>query len=86
MEANLTYKLYPALLGETSFNNMKLRLRYIWETNAVSNWQNDALAAYTPSTNVTAAPGVITNTPLWMGYNNPNYNVQAVAASVVMQW
>ena len=86
VEANLTYKLDPALLGETSVNNMKLRLRYMWETNAVSNWQNDALAAYTPGTNVTGAPGVITNTPLWMGYNNPNYNVQALAASLIVQW
>jgi hypothetical protein len=92
VEANLTYKLDPALLGESSINNMKLRLRYLWESNALSNWQNDALAPYSPGTNVTgAAPGtppvpVITNTPLWMGYNNPNYNVQALAASLIVQW
>ena len=36
VEANLTYKLDPALLGESSINNMKLRLRYTWESNAVS--------------------------------------------------
>ena len=48
----------------TGFNNMKLRLRYMWESNAVSNWQNDALAPYTPSTNVTGAAGANSNAPV----------------------
>ncbi len=88
LEANLTYKFDPAFLTDNGFKDMKLRLRYTWERNAVANWQNDPLAPFTSSVNPTgsALTGTLTNTALWMAYDNPNYNVQAVAASLIVQW
>jgi len=88
VEANLTYKFDPAFLVDNGFKDMKLRLRYTWERNAVANWQNDPLAPFTSSVNPTgsALTGTLTNTALWMAYDNPNYNVQAVAASLIVSW
>ena len=86
VEANLTYKLDPALLSDIGFKDMKLRLRYTWERNAVANWQNDPLAPFTSSVNPTSAAGALSNTTLWMAYDNPNYNVQAIAASLIVKW
>jgi Putative outer membrane beta-barrel porin, MtrB/PioB len=64
-------------LNDTGFKDMKLKLRYMWERNAVKNWQNDPLAPYTSSVSTSA---------LWMDYDNPNYNVQAVSASLIVKW
>jgi hypothetical protein len=86
VDASLTYKLDPNLFGDASYQNMKLRLRYTWESNAVNNWQNDPLAPYTASMNPTSATGAGSTQQLWMSYNNPNYNVQALAASLIVQW
>ncbi len=77
VEANLIYKLDPALLGDAGFKDMKLKLRYTWERNAVTNWQNDSIAPVTSS---------IGNGALFMDYDNPNYNVQMVSASIIVKW
>ncbi|MGA7325785.1 MAG: MtrB/PioB family decaheme-associated outer membrane protein [Rhodomicrobium sp.] len=76
-EASLTYKFDPELLAATGFRDTKLKLRYAWERNAVANWQNDSLAPFTS----TVAAGA-----LWMAYDNPNYNVQAISASLIVKW
>ncbi len=57
--------------------DIKAKLRYTWERNSVSNWQNDSLAPFTPSVSATA---------IWLAYDNPNYNVQMLAASLVASW
>ncbi len=77
VEANLIYRLDPDLLGDAGFKDMKVKLRYTWEKNAVTNWQNDPLAPYTSSVSTSA---------LWMDYDNPNYNVQMVSASLIVSW
>ena len=59
------------------FGDVKAKLRYTWESNSVANWQNDLLAPFTP---------VISTTALWMGSNNPNYNAQMVAGSLISSW
>ena len=74
VDATATYKFDPAFAG---FNDMKLKLRYSWERNAVTNWQNDPLAPFTSS---------VSSTALWMAYDNPNFNVQMVSASLIVKW
>jgi MtrB/PioB family decaheme-associated outer membrane protein len=77
VEADLIYKFDPALLSDTGFKDMKLKLRYAWERNMVTNWQNDPIAPVTSS---------ISTGALFMDYDNPNYNVQAVSASLIVKW
>jgi hypothetical protein len=48
----------------------------VWERNSVDNWQNDSVAPYnTWATNA-----------LFMAYNNPNYNVHMLMASLAFTW
>ena len=77
-----TYKFDPSWVSQMGFKgDLFARLRYTWERNSVANWQNDALAPFTD------IPGVagMTNA-IWMAYDNPNYNVQMLAASLVARW
>ena len=79
LDATATYKLDPTWVRQMGFKgDIKARLRYTWERNAVSNWQNDTLAPFTDVTGLTNA--------LWLAYDNPNYNVQMLAASLVGTW
>ena len=86
VEASLIYRLDPNLLKDAGYKDVKFRLRYMWERNAVANWQNDPLAPYTASVNPTSAAGAGSTQQLWMSYNNPNYDVQALAGSLIFQW
>jgi hypothetical protein len=56
---------------------VKARLRYAWERNAVTNWQNDPLAPFSP---------IVTTQGIWLASNNPNYNVQLLAGSLTYAW
>jgi Putative outer membrane beta-barrel porin, MtrB/PioB len=58
--------------------DIKARLRYTWERNSDANWQNDSLAPFTD------IPGLTNGT--WLGYYNPNYNVQIMTGSLVITW
>jgi len=65
---------------QLGFNgDLKASLRYTWERNAVSNWQNDPLAPFTSFVGNGA-------NFLWMAYNNPNYNVHMIAGSLIATW
>jgi hypothetical protein len=57
---------------------VKAKLHYVWERNAESNWANDPLTPYSTLTGLT--------TTLWMAWDNPNYNVQMLMASLVASW
>ena len=57
------------------------KLRYVWERNAVVNWQNDVMAPYMNSSLNTTL-----GTATWLAYDNPNYNVQLIAASLAYKW
>jgi len=59
--------------------DVKAKLHYAWERSAVSNWQNDTVAVYNP----TFASG--TNA-IFMAYDNPNYNVHILMASLAFTW
>jgi MtrB/PioB family decaheme-associated outer membrane protein len=78
-DATATYKFDPTFVRQIGFaGDVKVKLRYTWERNGVTNWQNDPLA---PFTNM---PGL--NDAIWLAYDNPNYNVQMIAASLIALW
>lgn len=56
------------------------KLRYVWERNSVNNFDQDIMQAYMNP--------LITNTGFmtWMAYNNPNYNVHLIGASLGLKW
>ena len=56
-------------------------LRYAWERNSVSNWQNDMMQTYMYSSSNTNV-GYMT----WLNYDNPNYNVQMIMGSFGFTW
>jgi hypothetical protein len=56
-------------------------LRYAWERNSVANWQNDMMQTYMYSANNTTV-GYMT----WLNYDNPNYNVHMIMASLRLAW
>jgi MtrB/PioB family decaheme-associated outer membrane protein len=79
LDATAIYKLDPLTLRRLGWNgDAKAKLRYTWERNAVSNWQNDALAPFTDIPALTNA--------IWLAYDNPNYDVQMVALSFIAGW
>jgi MtrB/PioB family decaheme-associated outer membrane protein len=57
-----------------------LKLRYAWERNGVTNWQNDLMQTYMYS--VSSSTGYMT----WLAFDNPNYNVHLLAASLAFNW
>ncbi len=80
VDATATYRFDPSWVQQMGFKgDLLMRLRYTWESNSVSNWQNDALAPYTD------IPGFTANA-LWLAYDNPNYNVQMLSASLIARW
>jgi MtrB/PioB family decaheme-associated outer membrane protein len=78
LDATATYKFDRTWLRQCGWEgDLKAKMRYTWESNSVNNWRNDALAPFTPSVSTAA---------LWLGYNNPNYNVQMIVASLIASW
>jgi MtrB/PioB family decaheme-associated outer membrane protein len=58
---------------------VKAKLHYSWERNSVNNWQNDSVAVYNAAfTSGTDA--------IFMAYDNPNYNVHMIMASLAFGW
>jgi hypothetical protein len=77
LDLTTTYKFDPIWVRQTGFAwDLRAKLRYTWERNGVSNWQNDPLAAFFPGE----------PTAIWLASNNPNYNVQMLAASLIASW
>jgi MtrB/PioB family decaheme-associated outer membrane protein len=57
---------------------LKAKLHYTWERNTEDNWANDPLTPYTNTAGL--------NSTLWLGWYNPNYDVQILAGSLVANW
>jgi MtrB/PioB family decaheme-associated outer membrane protein len=80
VDATATYRFDPTWVQQMGFKgDLLFRLRYTWESNSVANWQNDPLAPYTDIPAFTA-------NALWLAYDNPNYNVQMLSASLIARW
>jgi len=78
-DATATYKFDKEQVARLGWKgDIKAKLRYAWERNAVDNWANDPLTAYTTLTGM--------NSTLWLAWNNPNYNVHMLSASLVASW
>ena len=78
LDATATYKFDPETVAKLGWKgDVKAKLRYSWEHNAVANWQNDLVVPFAATQNANA---------LFMGADNPNYNIQLLAASLVASW
>jgi len=78
LEASATYKFDQDMIRQAGLTGqLRARLRYAWERNAVTNWQNDPLAPYSP---------IVSTQGIWLASDNPNYNVQLVMASLLYSW
>ncbi len=78
LDATAAYTFDKAAVAQAGLKGVvKAKLHYAWERNAVNNWQNDPLA---PINNV-GEPTLI-----YLAYNNPNYNVHLLAASLAYTW
>ena len=85
-EANAKYKFDKETVQQIGWKgDMTLRLRYAWESNNVTNWQNDLMQTYMYSGTAGSNFGNAAYMT-WLAYNNPNYNVQLVTASLAWSW
>jgi MtrB/PioB family decaheme-associated outer membrane protein len=81
LEAMAKYTFDDDFVRSMGWNGkVSARLRYAWENNRVTNWQTDVMQTYMYS--VTSAAGYMT----WMAWNNPNYNVHRIGASLAFSW
>jgi hypothetical protein len=79
LDLTATYKFDPSWFAQTGFKgDIKAKLRYTWERNAVSNWQNDSVAPFNPAIN--------SGYGIYLGYDNPNYNIQMIGVSLIASW
>ena len=78
LDATATYKFDPETVAKLGWKgDVKAKLRYTWEHNSVANWQNDLVVPFAATQNANA---------LFMAADNPNYNIQMLAASLVASW
>ena len=60
-----------------------LKLRYAWERNSVTNWNNDTMQPYMYTALMNQPQAAYVQ---WMAGNNPNYNVHLLGGSVSFAW
>jgi MtrB/PioB family decaheme-associated outer membrane protein len=76
------YRIDPGYLQQVGFNGEAyFKLRYLWEHNEVSDW-----AAVNWNYMYLFNGDATTNKNLSLGWNNPNYNVQLLMASLALKW
>jgi MtrB/PioB family decaheme-associated outer membrane protein len=80
-DASARYRFDPADVRRIGFSGeVYAKLAYAWERNSVTNWQNDLMQTYMYS--VSSSTGYMT----WLAFNNPNYNVHRLTASLAFAW
>ena len=78
LDATATYTFDKAQVAALGWKGeVKAKLRYAWERNSVNNWQQNPLM---PTGN-TGEPTLI-----YLAYDNPNYNVHLMSASLAFTW
>jgi len=60
-----------------------LKLRYAWERNNVTNWNNDTMQPYMYTAMMNQPQAAYVQ---WLAGNNPNYNVHILGGSVSFAW
>jgi MtrB/PioB family decaheme-associated outer membrane protein len=84
LESTLNYKLDPDRLRAAGWQGQGyLKLRYVYETNHVSNWQSDNMMPYMFAVAPSATGG---GNKVWMAGDNPNYNAQLIMATLGLTW
>jgi MtrB/PioB family decaheme-associated outer membrane protein len=82
LESTWKYKFDPDLVAKMGLKGQAYaKLRYAWQANRVTNWQQDNVAPY--MFGIDPAFGGQT---ILMGATNPNYNVQLITASLGVKW
>jgi len=80
-DAIAKYKLDPDWVHSMGWKgDVYAKLQYAWERNSMSNWAIDVMNTY--MFNVSSSTGYMT----WLAYDNPNYNVQMITASLGFAW
>ena len=78
LDAIATYTFDKETVAQLGWKGeVKAKLHYAWERNAETNWANDPLTPYTL---------LPVSTNLWLGWDNPNYNVQMLSGSIAFTW
>jgi MtrB/PioB family decaheme-associated outer membrane protein len=78
LDATALYKFDPAWVRSLGWKgDLKAKLRYTWESNSVSDWQNDSVLPFSTTQNVNA---------LLLASDNPNYKLQMIAVSLMASW
>lgn len=81
LEALAKYKFDEDLVQRLGWKgNVTAKLRYVWERNNVTNWQIDSMNTYMYA--LDSSTGYMN----WMAYDNPNYNVHLIMASLAFTW
>jgi hypothetical protein len=85
LDATLTYKFDPTFVMQLgNGGEAYLQLHYLWERESVTNWQADSASTYLYSTLNSST--VAFKDMIFMAGDNPNYNAQAISASLVIKW
>jgi|NGEPerStandDraft_6_1074524.scaffolds.fasta_scaffold10348_2 MtrB/PioB family decaheme-associated outer membrane protein len=77
LDATAIYTFDKAAVAQAGLTGVvKAKLHYAWERNSVSNWANDPVAPF----------NTWAGSALFMSYDNPNYNVHMLMASLAYAW
>jgi hypothetical protein len=60
-----------------------IKMRYAWERNSVTNWNNDTMQPYMYTAMMNQPQAAYVQ---WMAGNNPNYNVHVLGGAVSFAW
>jgi MtrB/PioB family decaheme-associated outer membrane protein len=83
VEANAKYVVDPDFVHSLGWKGeVALKLRYAWERNSVTNWNNDYMQAYMYQTLNQSQVAYYQA----LAGNNPNYNVHMVGGSIAWAW
>ena len=82
-EAIAKYKFDEELVRRLGWRGeVTAKLRYAWERNTVTNWQLDQMNTYMMYSSALSTAGYMT----WLAWDNPNYNVHLLGASLIWKW
>jgi MtrB/PioB family decaheme-associated outer membrane protein len=83
LEANAKYVVDPDFVRSMGWKGeVSIRLRYAWERNSVTNWNNDLLQPYMYQTLLQSQVAY----SQFLASDNPNYNVHMIGGAVAWAW
>lgn len=82
VDVQAKYKVDPEFMQRVGFKGETyVKLRYLWENNNVTDWAADNWNyQYLFNTDTSQTKNI------FLGWNNPNYNIQLLALSVGFKW